>query len=108
MSLSSVKLGTSFNKKYTHNLDFDNNTTMDFGSVQPLLCHYLLPKSDVNLNYRQLIRLAPMPTPSFARIFAKNYARFVPMTDVVEYHEAFLSRKPFYSKVRSLRGRDNS
>ena len=25
MSLSSVKLGTSFNKKYTHNLDFDNN-----------------------------------------------------------------------------------
>ena len=102
MSLSSVKLGTSFNKKYTHNLDFDNNTTMDFGSVQPLLCHYLLPKSDVNLNYRQLIRLAPMPTPSFARIFAKNYARFVPMTDVVEYHEAFLSKKPYYSKDRSF------
>ena len=102
MSLSSVKLGTSFNKKYTHNLDFDNNTTMDFGSVQPLLCQYLLPKSDVNLNYRQLIRLAPMPTPSFARIFAHNYARFVPMTDVVEYHEAFLSRKPYYSKDRSF------
>lgn len=102
MSLSSVKLGTSFNKKYTHNLDFDNNTTMDFGSVQPLLCQYLLPNSDVNLNYRQLIRLAPMPTPSFARIFAKNYARFVPMTDVVEYHDAFLSRKPYYSKDRSF------
>lgn len=102
MSLSSVKLGTSFNKKYTHNLDFDNNTTMDFGSVQPLLCQYLLPKSDVNLNYRQLIRLAPMPTPSFARIFAKNYARFVPMTDVVEYHEAFMSSKPYYSKDRSF------
>ena len=102
MSLSSVKLGTSFNKKYTHNLDFDNNTTMDFGSVQPLLCQYLLPKSDVNLNYRQLIRLAPMPTPSFARIFAKNYARFVPMTDIVEYHEAFMSNKPYYSKDRSF------
>ncbi len=102
MSLSSVKLGTSFNKKYSHNLDFDNNTTMDFGSVQPLLCQYLLPKSDVNLNYRQLIRLAPMPTPSFARIFAKNYARFVPLTDVVEYHEAFLSNKPYYSKDRSF------
>lgn len=71
MSLSSVKLGSAFNKRYSHNLDFDNNTTMDFGSVQPLLCQYLLPKSDVNLNYRQLIRLAPMPTPSFARIFAK-------------------------------------
>ena len=102
MSLSSVKLGTAFNKRYSHNFDFDNNTTMDFGSVQPLLCQYLLPKSDVNLNYRQLIRLAPMPTPSFARIFAKNYARFVPMTDVVEYHEAFLSKKPYYSHDRSF------
>ena len=102
MSLSSVKLGTAFNKRYSHNLDFDNNTTMDFGSVQPLLCQYLLPKSDVNLNYRQLIRLAPMPTPSFARIFAKNYARFVPMTDVVEYHEAFLAKKPYYSHDRSF------
>lgn len=102
MSLSSVKLGTAFNKRYSHNLDFDNNTTMDFGSVQPLLCQYLLPKSDVNLNYRQLIRLAPMPTPSFARIFAKNYARFVPMSDVVEYHEAFLSKKPYYSNDRSF------
>lgn len=102
MSLSSVKLGTAFNKRYSHNLDFDNNTTMDFGSVQPLLCQYLLPKSDVNLNYRQLIRLAPMPTPSFARIFAKNYARFVPMTDVVEYHEAFLANKPYYSHDRSF------
>ena len=102
MSLSSVKLGTAFSKRYSHNLDFDNNTTMDFGSVQPLLCQYLLPKSDVNLNYRQLIRLAPMPTPSFARIFAKNYARFVPMSDVVEYHEAFLSKKPYYSNDRSF------
>lgn len=102
MSLSSVKLGTAFNKRYSHNLDFDNNTTMDFGSVQPLLCQYLLPNSDVNLNYRQLIRLAPMPTPSFARIFAKNYARFVPMSDVVEYHEAFLSKKPYYSHDRSF------
>lgn len=102
MSLSSVKLGTAFNKRYSHNLDFDNNTTMDFGSVQPLLCQYLLPKSDVNLNYRQLIRLAPMPTPSFARIFAKNYARFVPLSDVVEYHEAFLAKKPYYSHDRSF------
>lgn len=97
MSLSSIKIGAAFKKRYTHKLDFDNNTTMDFGSVQPLLCQYLLPDSDVNLNYRQLVRLAPMPTPSFARIFAKNYARFVPISDVVLYHEAFLSHKPYYA-----------
>ncbi|WP_278699085.1 hypothetical protein [Leyella stercorea] len=102
MSLGKVKLGTAFNKSYTHNLDFDNNTTMDFGTVQPLLCQYLFPRSDVKVNYRQLIRLAPMPTPSFARLFAKNYARFVPVSDVVPYYEALLSKKPFFSGTKSF------
>ena len=102
MSLSSVKIGSAFKKRYAHNLDFDNNTTMDFGTVQPLLCQYLLPDSDVNLNYRQLVRLAPMPTPSFARIFAKNYARFVPVSDVVPYHEALLSHKPYFAGNKSF------
>lgn len=97
MFLGEIKVGTAFNKSYTHNMDFDNNTTMDFGTVQPLLCQYLFPRSDVKVNYRQLIRLAPMPTPSFARLFAKNYARFVPISDVVPYHEALLAKKPYFS-----------
>jgi hypothetical protein len=25
MSLGNIKLGTAFNKSYTHNMDFDNN-----------------------------------------------------------------------------------
>lgn len=102
MSLGKIKIGTAFNKSYTHNMDFDNNTTMDFGTVQPLLCQYLFPRSDVKVNYRQLIRLAPMPTPSFARLFAKNYVRFVPISDVVPYHEAFLSKKPYFSDNKSF------
>lgn len=102
MSLGKIKVGTAFQKSYTHNMDFDNNTTMDFGTVQPLLCQYLFPKSDVKLNYRQLVRLAPMPTPSFARMFVKNYVRFVNISDVVPYHEALLSAKPFYADNRSF------
>lgn len=102
MSLGKIKVGTAFSKSYTHNLDFDNNTTMDFGTVQPLLCQYLFPRSDVKLNYRQLVRLAPMPTPSFARIFVKNYVRFVNIADVVPYHDALLAGKPFFSDNRSF------
>lgn len=102
MSLGKIKVGTAFSKRYTHNLDFDNNTTMDFGTVQPLLCQYLLPRSDVKLNYRQLVRLAPMPTPSFARLFVKNYVRFVNIADVVPYHEALLAGKPFFADNRSF------
>lgn len=102
MSLGKIKVGTAFSKSYTHNLDFDNNTTMDFGTVQPLLCQYLFPRSDVKLNYRQLVRLAPMPTPSFARLFVKNYVRFVNLADVVPYHEALLAGKPFFADNRSF------
>ena len=102
MSFGKIKVGTAFSKSYTHNMDFDNNTTMDFGTVQPLLCQYLFPRSDVKLNYRQLVRLAPMPTPSFARLFVKNYVRFVNIADVVPYHEALLSAKPYFADTKSF------
>ena len=91
MSFKSVVLGTSAHKKYTHNLSFDNNTTMDFGFLQPLLSQYMLPKSTIKVDSKQLVRLAPMPTPSFARMYLQNYARFVKMTDVVPYFESLLS-----------------
>lgn len=102
MSFGKIKVGTAFSKSYTHNMDFDNNTTMDFGTVQPLLCQYLFPRSDVKLNYRQLVRLAPMPTPSFARLFVKNYVRFVNIAEVVPYHEALLSAKPYFADKKSF------
>lgn len=91
MSFKSVLLGTSAHKNYTHNLSFDNNTTMDFGFLQPLLSQYMLPNSSISVNSKQLVRLSPMPTPSFARMYLQNYARFVKMTDVVPYFESLLS-----------------
>lgn len=91
MSFKSVLLGTSAHKNYTHNLSFDNNTTMDFGFLQPLLSQYMLPNSTIKVVSKQLVRLAPMPTPSFARMYLQNFARFVKMTDVVPYFESLLS-----------------
>lgn len=91
MSFKSVLLGTSAHKNYTHNMSFDNNTTMDFGFLQPLLSQYMLPNSTIKVDSKQLVRLAPMPTPSFARMYLQNYARFVKMTDVVPYYESLLS-----------------
>lgn len=95
MSFKSVLLGTSANKNYTHDMSFDNNTTMDFGFLQPLLSQYMLPKSTISVSSKQLVRLAPMPTPSFARMYLQNYARFVKMTDVVPYYESLLSQISF-------------
>ena len=93
MSFKNIVLGVQ-RKKYTHNLSFDNNTTMDFGVLQPLLSQYMEPKSNIKVSAKQLVRLAPMPTPSFARMFLRNYATFVKMTDVVPYHECLLSKIP--------------
>ncbi len=94
MGFSNIVLGTS-RKSYTHNMSFDSNTTMEFGVLQPLLSQLMFPKSKIKVSSRQLVRLAPMPTPSFARMYLHNYATFVKMTDVVPYFESFLSKIPF-------------
>lgn len=94
MSFKNIILGTQ-RKLYTHDLSFDNNTTMEFGVLQPLLSQFMLPKSSIKVSSKQLVRLAPMPTPSFARMYLANYASFVKMTDVVPYYESLLSKIPF-------------
>lgn len=100
MSFKNIILGTS-RKSYSHNLSFDNNTTMEFGVLQPLLSQYMLPNSTIKVSSKQLVRLAPMPTPSFARIYLSNFASFVKMSDVVPYHESLLSKIPFSTSSKT-------
>lgn len=100
MSFNNIILGTS-RKSYSHNLSFDNNTTMEFGVLQPLLSQYMLPNSTIKVSSKQLVRLAPMPTPSFARMYLANFASFVKMSDVVPYHESLLSKIPFSSASKT-------
>lgn len=69
--IGGISLGKS-TKKYLRNTDFDNNTTMDFGFCQPLFCQFLLPDSNISVSAKQLVRLAPMPVPSFARVSLVN------------------------------------
>ena len=71
MSFKNIVLGVH-RKKYTHNLSFDNNTTMDFGVLQPLLSQYMEPKSTIKVSAKQLVRLAPMPTPSTVETFKSD------------------------------------
>lgn len=101
MSFKNIVLGTS-RKSYTHNMSFDNNTTMEFGVLQPLLSQYMLPHSTVKVSSKQLVRLAPMPTPSFARMYLANFASFVKMSDVVPYHESLLSKIPFSTSSKTF------
>lgn len=96
--IGGISLGKS-TKKYLRNTDFDNNTTMDFGFCQPLFCQFLLPDSNISVSAKQLVRLAPMPVPSFARVSLVNKFVFVPWSDLCGYYEALLSNMPYNGSV---------
>lgn len=90
MKFPDISLGRS-TKTYTHNMSFDNSTTLPFGVVQPLMSQRLEAKSKISIDMRQLVRLAPMPVPTFARMYMNNEVSFVPMVDVCPYYEALIS-----------------
>lgn len=96
--IGGISLGKS-TKKYLRNTDFDNNTTMDFGFCQPLFCQFLLPDSNISVSAKQLVRLAPMPVPSFARVSLVNKFIFVPWSDICSYYEAMLANMPYNGSV---------
>ena len=81
-------------KRYHHRLSFDNNTTFGIGNCQPLFCKFLTPNSKVNINMSQIVRLAPMVVPSFARLKVSNKVCFVPISQIFPAYDAFLSQTP--------------
>lgn len=91
MKFPNISLGRS-TKTYTHNMSFDNSTTLPFGVVQPLMSQRLEANSKISFDMRQLVRLAPMPVPTFARMYMNNEVSFVPMVDVCPYYEALISQ----------------
>lgn len=74
----------STGKKYNHDLSFDVSTTSDYGFLQPFLCYECAAQDSVNLNFAQIVRLNPMPKPTFGQFFLKSYTSFVKIEDI--YH----------------------
>ena len=95
LNFPKISVGSSAKKRYTRKMDFDNNTTMDFGFVQPLLSQRMEAFGDIRVSAKQLVRLAPMPVPSFARVALHCDASFVPTSEVVPYYEAMLSGQSY-------------
>lgn len=93
-NIGKVSLGVS-TKKYSKPMSFDNNTTFSFGAVQPLFCQLLMAKASINVNARQLVRLAPLPVPTFARMKLINKYCFVPISDVYPAFENLMSGIPY-------------
>ena len=98
-SISNIKVGSSASKKYSRNMNFDNNTTMPFGFVQPLMSQRLEANSDISLNIKQVVRLAPMPLPTFGRMKMVNKSVYVPISDVLPYYEALLKGQQYKANL---------
>lgn len=101
-NISNISLGTSARKRYTRSLNHDCNTTMPFGFVQPILTQRLEADSDIVVSSRQLVRLAPLPVPTFGRMKLVNKASYVPISDVCPYYEALLKEQPFKGSQSSF------
>lgn len=90
LNIGSIKLGSN-KKRYNHNLGCDNNTTADFGTVQPLYSLFMNGGDKLHLSMRQLVRLAPMPVPTFGRMSVVNRGVFVNIADVWPAYDCMLS-----------------
>lgn len=99
IKLGKINIGRN-TKKYTRDMSFDLNTTSDFGFCQPNLMLMVNPDSNVSIKARSLVRLAPMPAPSFARMSLISKYNFVPFSDVCEYYEAMLQGIPQGSRMK--------
>lgn len=94
-AFNKISVGVN-NKSYTRDMSFDNNTTFDFGSIQPLFSQLLVKDAKVSLNSKQLVRLAPMPVPTFARMSLRNKYCFIPISDVYKPFLNLQSGIPYF------------
>lgn len=90
MNIKNIVLGKN-SKRNKLNMSADVNATFDFGIVQPTYYAPMMKNDTLSLSVRQLVRLAPMPTPSFARMSLHNKGVFVPYSDVFPAYDALLA-----------------
>lgn len=88
-------------KRYTNKFNFDNNTTLGIGNVQPLFCKQLCAGSKISVTFNQLTRLSPLVVPTFARLKQRNDFVFVPISSVMPSFDAFLSHSMISGTDRS-------
>lgn len=83
-------------------LSFDCSTTANIGDIQPTMCRLMVPNQTNHVKVSSLVRLAPMPLPTFGRMHLKHYHAFVPYSQIWEPFTAFLSNQRFSASNRTF------
>lgn len=97
-----VQIG-QHNRKYRRPLYKEVNTTHPFAVSQPVLCQKVDGDSRVVGSFTDLLRLSPLPVPSYANLYKETYMRFVPISQVCPFYECVLTNTPYYSNGLSVK-----
>ena len=89
-TIGKINIGVNSRKNF-HDFKHDVNSTLSFGFCEPTLIHSMHAKSSISLKSSSVVRLAPLPCPTFGRMKARTDTVFVPMTDVFEAWNEFIS-----------------
>ena len=54
-----------------------------------------MPNSKISFSVNSMVRLAPMPVPTYGRLSLRSFSAFVPYTDLLETFGHFLASKPY-------------
>lgn len=98
MAFESVKVQSN-SKLYQHRYNIDVNTTHNFGFVQPIFCRKYDQGESARLTLNEVLRLAPMPSPSFARVRLDTCASFVPMSEIFPAYDNLRSGLPYCNGI---------
>ena len=93
---TNITIGTGQQKQALFNLSQTNNTTATWGHFQPIFSREMKKDDSISIDEVDVIRLAPMPQPTFAKgVKYKKYGMFVPYEDVYKPFANLLSQQPY-------------
>lgn len=93
--LSKINQTTAKLKPSKFNLSHDVNTSLDWGSCQPLMCREVQGGSSFDFSVESLVRLAPMVSPTFGRMSLKFFHNFVSFADLLpRFFPSFEAQQP--------------
>lgn len=92
--LGKISIGASKLPRSKFNFSHDYNTTMDFGTVFPIMSRLINPDTKTTLSKSFICRLAPMVAPTFGRMHFKTWSQFISCSDIFRNFDQLLSQTP--------------
>lgn len=90
--LSKIPVGGADRSRARFNFAHDINTTCGFGEIQPILGRLTPADTKTTIDFKSLVRLAPMIAPTFGRMHFKTWTQFIPCSDVSKNFDAMMSQ----------------